>query len=102
MKTYLIQRNLPGAGKMTPAEKKALAQRSNKVINELGHENLQWIHSYITPDHIWCVYLASSEEILKEHARRGLFPCDVIREINGRLSPIMASMEIEPEDVFAY
>jgi hypothetical protein len=102
MKTYLIQRNLPGAGKMTAEEKKALAQRSNKVIAELGPENLQWIHSYITPDNIWCIYLASSEEVLKEHAKRGLFPCDVIREIQGRLSPVTASMEITPEDVFSY
>ncbi len=95
MKTYLIQRNLPNAGQLTLAEKQSIAQRSCAVIEELGHDNLQWIHSYITPDNLWCVYKAVKEEVLKEHAKKGAFPCDNIMEIQGMLTPAMAAMELE-------
>jgi hypothetical protein len=92
MKNYLIQRNLPAAGKLSQSEQIAIAQRSVQVIEELGHDNLQWQHSYITEDNLWCVYKAVDEEILREHARRGQFPCDNIREIKGVLSPATALM----------
>ena len=95
MKTYLIQRNLPNAGKLTLAERKAIAQRSCAVIDELGNENLQWLHSYVTADNLWCVYKAVDDRILREHARRGPFPCDNIREISGTLSPSTATIETE-------
>jgi hypothetical protein len=92
MKTFLIQRNLPGAGNLTLAERKAIAIRSCEVIDELGRENIQWLHSYITSDNIWCVYRAENEEILKEHAKRGKFPCDNIREIAATFSPATAEV----------
>jgi hypothetical protein len=92
MKNYLIQRNLPAAGKLSQSEQIAIAQRSVQVIEELGHDNLQWQHSYITEDNLWCVYKAVDEEILREHARRGQIPCDNIREIKGVLSPATALM----------
>jgi hypothetical protein len=92
MNTYLIQRNLPGAGKLTLADRKAIAQRSCEVISELGHQNIQWQHSYITSDNIWCIYKAEDESILKEHARRGNFPCDDIREIFATFSPATAEV----------
>jgi hypothetical protein len=95
MKTYLIQRNLPGAGKLTMAEKKSIAQRSCEVIRELGPEKLKWEHSYITEDNLWCVYQATGPEILREHAKKGPFPCDNIREIGGILSPATAEIEIK-------
>lgn len=95
MKTYLIQRKLPNAGKLTMEERKAIAQRSNTVIAELGHDNLEWLHSYITDDNLWCIYNARDEQILKEHAKRGPFPCDVILEIHGTLSPATANIELE-------
>lgn len=98
MKTYLIQRNLPGAGKLTLAERKAIAQRSCNVIDEIGHDKLEWQHSYITSDNLWCVYNAAGEEFLREHARKGNFPCDDIREIAGILSPATAEIEL-PEAV---
>jgi hypothetical protein len=94
MKTYLIQRNLPGAGKLTLADRKAIAQRSCEVINELGQENIQWLHSYITSDNIWCIYKAEDEAILKEHARKGKFPCDDIREVFATFSPATATAEV--------
>ena len=96
MKNYLIERKLPGAGKLSMAERKAIAQRSCTVIEELGgDENLKWQHSYITADNLWCVYQAKNEEILREHAKRGPFPCDNIREIFGILSPASATVEVE-------
>jgi len=90
MKTYLIQRNLPGAGKLTMAERKSIAQRSCEVIEELGPENIEWDHSYITDDNLWCIYRANDVQILKEHAKRGPFPCDNIREVHGIFSPATA------------
>ncbi len=95
MKTYLIQRTLPNAGRLTLAERKAIAQRSCAVIEELGNENLQWLHSYITANHLWCLYKANGEEVLREHAKRGPFPCDNISEVYGIFSPATATIEIE-------
>ena len=95
MKTYLIQRNLPKAGQLTMADKKAIAQRSCEVIEELGNENLQWIQTYVTDDNLWCVYKADDEQILREHAKRGPFPCDDIREIHGIFSPATATIKLE-------
>ena len=95
MKNYLIERKLPGAGKLSMAERKAIAQRSCAVIEELGHENLKWHFSYITADNLWCVYDAVNEEVLREHAKRGPFPCDNIREVFGMLSPATATVELE-------
>jgi hypothetical protein len=93
MKTYLIQRNLPGAGKLTTNEQIEIAKTSCNVIDELGgQETLIWQHSYIIDDGIWCVYKANNEEILREHARRGQFPCDNIFEVKGVLSPSTALM----------
>ena len=95
MKTYLIKRNLPDAGKLTMAEKKSIAQRSVSVIKELGNENIQWLHSYITGDNLWCVYKAENEEILREHAKKGPFPCDNILEVSGTFSPATAEINLQ-------
>jgi hypothetical protein len=90
MKTYLIQRNLPGAAKLTMAEKKSIAKRSCEVIEELGRTNIQWLHSYVTGDNLWCMYRANDEQILREHAKRGPFPINHIREIYGTFNPATA------------
>ena len=94
MKTYFIQRNFPGAGKLTYADKKEIARRSCRVIDELGHENIQWIHSYITGDNMWCLYKAISEEFLREHAIKGEFPITHIFEITGSFSPATAELTV--------
>lgn len=94
MKTYLIQRNLPKAGALTLADRKAIAQRSCAVISELGTERIEWIKSYVTGDNIWCIYKAEEEEILREHARKGGFPCNEIFEIHATLSPATADLVI--------
>jgi hypothetical protein len=92
MKTYLIKRNLPEAGKLTLSDRVDIAKRSCAIIDELGHDNIQWQHSYITNDNIWCIYKAIDQEILKEHARRGNFPCDHILEIHSTFSPATAGV----------
>lgn len=93
MKTYLIQRNVPGAGKFSAAERKALAQRSCEVLEQLGPD-IQWQHSYITADNIWCIYQAKNIELVREHARRGDFPANFIHEVNNIISPATAELVV--------
>lgn len=92
MKTYLIQRNVPGAGKFTAAERKSLSQRSCEVLEQMGSEYIQWLHSYITSDNLWCVYKAENVELVREHARRGDFPANYILEVYGTISPATAEV----------
>jgi len=94
MKTYLIQRNVPGAGKFTAAEKKALAIRSNQVLEQMGSQNIQWLYSFITADNLWCVYKAQNEELVREHARRGDFPANFILEVAGLFNPATADLAV--------
>ncbi|HEX5875319.1 MAG TPA: DUF4242 domain-containing protein [Pyrinomonadaceae bacterium] len=72
MPKYVIERVVPGAGKLTPAELKAMSQRSCDVLNELG-PRIQWIESYVTDNKLYCIYVAPNEEMIHEHARRGDF-----------------------------
>ena len=94
MKTYLIQRNVPGAGKFTLADRRSLAQRSCQVLEEMGSDQIQWLHSYITRDNLWCIYEAQNEELVREHARRGDFPANFIHEIVGTFSPATAELAV--------
>jgi hypothetical protein len=94
MKTYLIQRNVPGAGKFTDAERKQLAIRSNEVLEQMGSQNIQWLYSYITADNLWCVYRAQNEELVREHARRGDFPANFILEVAGTFNPATAMLAV--------
>jgi hypothetical protein len=81
MPKYLIERELPGAG-MLPAEKlTGIARRSRDVLRDMGPD-IQWVHSYVTDDKLFCVYIARDEEIILEHARRGGFPADVVIRID--------------------
>lgn len=91
MKTYLIRRNVPGAGKLSPAERKNLSVRSCSVIENIGGEKLVWIKSFITSDNLWCVYQAENEELFREHGRQGGFPVDEILEIKAEISPATAT-----------
>jgi hypothetical protein len=83
---YLIEREVPGAGKMSPAELKALSQQSCSVLNRMGPE-IQWDHSYVTGDKIYCVYRAPNVQMVREHAKQGGFPANVISEIATVISP---------------
>ena len=86
MPKYMIERELPGAGELSAAELQALSRKSNKIIVELGPE-VRWLTSYVTDDKIYCVYVASDEDILQEHARCGGFPADTISRISTVIDP---------------
>jgi hypothetical protein len=83
---FVIERELPGAGALSPAELKAVSQKSCGVLRELGSE-IQWVQSYVTPDKIYCVYIAPNEEMVREHARRGGFPANSISEVRAVIDP---------------
>ncbi|HET6994066.1 MAG TPA: DUF4242 domain-containing protein [Chitinophagaceae bacterium] len=86
MKTYLIEREIPDAGKLTAAQLKSISQTSCNVLKEMGPK-IQWIQSYVTGNKIFCVYKAESEELIREHARKGGFPANKITEISSVISP---------------
>jgi Protein of unknown function (DUF4242) len=90
MKTYLIEREIPGAGKLTPDQLKAISQTSCTVLKEMG-PRIQWIHSYVTGDKIYCIYKAENIELIKEHAKKGGFPANTIVEISSVISPASAN-----------
>ena len=89
MPQYLIERNIPGAGKLTPAELKAISEKSCSVLNRLGSQ-IQWVHSYVTGDQIYCVYRAPNEDMVREHARQGGFPANRVSEIKATIDPTTA------------
>jgi len=89
MKTYLIERDIPNAGKLTPDQLKAISQKSCAVLQHMGPQ-IQWIQSYVTGDKIFCVYKAENEDLIREHAKEGGFPANVITEIATTISPATA------------
>jgi len=90
MRTYLIEREIPGAGSLTPEQLKTISKKSCSVLDEMG-PTIQWIHSYVTADKIYCIYKAENEELVREHAKRGGFPANVISEIPAVISPATAA-----------
>lgn len=86
MQTYVIERGIDGIGTATAAELQAISQKSNGVLEQLG-DRVQWKHSYVTTDKIYCVYEAESEELVQEHARRGGFPADVVTPVASVIDP---------------
>lgn len=90
MPTYLIERNIPGAGGLSAPELAAIARQSCDVLEQLGPQ-IQWRQSFVTGDRITCVYDAPSEAYVREHARRGGFPADRIEEIAAIIDPTTAS-----------
>ncbi len=89
MKTYLIERDIPDAGKLTPEQLKSISQKSCSVLKDMGPQ-IQWIQSYVTGNKIFCVYKAENEDLIREHAKKGGFPANVITEINTTISPATA------------
>jgi len=90
MKTFLIEREIPAAGKLTPDQLKGISQTSCTVLKEMG-PRIQWIQSYVTGNKIYCVYKAENEELIKEHAKKGGFPANSIIEISSIISPATAN-----------
>ncbi len=89
LKTYLIEREIPGAGSLTAEQLKSVSQTSCTVLKEMGPQ-IQWIHSYVTGNKIYCIYKAANEELIREHARKGGFPANTITEVPSIISPATA------------
>jgi hypothetical protein len=86
MPKYVIERNLPDAGKLSADDLRSISQKSNKVIGDLGPE-IRWLQSYVTDDKLYCVYVAPDEDILFEHARCGGFPADRVSRVSATIDP---------------
>jgi hypothetical protein len=89
MPKYVIEREVPGAGKMTPDQLTAISQTSCGVLRKLGSE-IQWVNSYVTDDKIYCIYIAPNEEMIREHARQGGFPANKISQVRSGIDPTTA------------
>ena len=89
MPKYVIEREIPGAGNMSPQELQAVSQTSCGVLRQMG-PSIQWVHSYVTGDKIYCVYIAPSEEMIREHAQQGGFPANRISEVKSIIDPTTA------------
>lgn len=89
MPKFVIERNIPGAGKLSAQDLQAISQKSCGVLNDMG-PRIQWVHSYVVDDKIFCIYNADSEEMVKEHARQGGFPADAVHEVRHIIDPVTA------------
>jgi Protein of unknown function (DUF4242) len=89
MPKYVIERDIPGIGNATADEVRTISQKSCSVLNNLGPA-IQWLHSYVTADKIYCVYIAASEEMVREHARQGGFPANRVSEVRLMIDPTSA------------
>jgi hypothetical protein len=90
MPQFVIEREIPGAGKLSDAELQAVARKSVGVLKDMGPE-IKWLHSYVTGDKVYCVYLAPDEETVREHARRGGFPANRISAVRRMIDPNTAN-----------
>ncbi len=92
MPKFLIERQIPGAGKLSPDELQAIAIKSNGVIHELNKDgrDIQWVHSYVVDDHIFCVYNAPSADAVREHAMKGNFPANAVMDVRAIIEPTTA------------
>jgi hypothetical protein len=93
MPKYMIERELPGAGRLPADALRSEAQKSRAVVTELGTE-IQWQQSYVTDDKIYCVFVASGEELVREHARRGEFPLDRVERVVTVIDPTTAEVPV--------
>jgi hypothetical protein len=89
MPKFVIEREIPDAGKYTEEQLKAISQQSCGILREMG-PHIQWMHSYITDNKVYCVYVADSEDDIKEHAKRGSYPANKISEVRGMIDPATA------------
>ncbi len=87
MPKYVIEREIPGAGKLSSQELKAISQQSCAVLEKMGPQ-IQWQHSYVTGDKIYCVYVAPNEAMIREHAKQGGFPANRISEVSTMIDPV--------------
>ena len=86
MPKFVIEREIPGAGKLSPAELKGISQKSCSVLSTMG-PRIQWLHSYVTDDKIYCVYIAPDEQTVREHAAQGGFPANRVSRLSTMIDP---------------
>lgn len=87
MNQYVIEREIPGAGSLSESEIREMSLRSLQALNELGPQ-IQWLHSYVTEDKVYCVYIAPDENVVREHARRAGIPADRISAVRRMIDPL--------------
>ena len=87
MPKYVIEREIPGAGKLSPEQLKAISQTSCGVLSKMGPE-IQWVHSYVTNDKIYCIYNAPNEDMVREHAKQGGFPANSVSKVSTIIDPV--------------
>jgi hypothetical protein len=86
MPKYIIERNIPGASKLSQQELQSISQKSCSVLNKMGPQ-IQWVQSYVAGDKIYCVYIAPDEQMVREHAQQGGFPANVVSEVKSIIDP---------------
>jgi Protein of unknown function (DUF4242) len=89
MPKYVIEREVPNAGSLSPLDLQGISQKSCGVLNKMGPE-IQWVQSYVTGDKIYCVYIAPNAEMIREHARQGGFPANRVSEVAAIIDPTTA------------
>ncbi|MGE5944311.1 MAG: DUF4242 domain-containing protein [Flavobacteriales bacterium] len=89
MPKYVIERDIPAAGELTPEQLKGISQTSCGVLSELGPQ-IQWVHSYVTTDKIYCIYNAPNKDMVLEHAKKGGFPANSVNEVSTIIDPVTA------------
>ena len=86
MPKFIIERDIPDAGKLTTDDLHSIAVKSCDVLRAMG-PSIQWVESYVTSDKVYCVYIAESADLIRDHAQRGGFPADAINEVRARIDP---------------
>ncbi len=89
MPKFVVEREIPGAGKLTPEQILGISQKSRNVLRKMGPQ-IQWLHSYVTDDKIYCVYIAPNEEAIRQHAQQGGFPANRIPAVRRMIDPTSA------------
>jgi hypothetical protein len=89
MPKYVIEREIPDAGKLTAEQLKGISQTSCGVLSNMGPQ-IQWVHSYVTADKIYCIYNAPNEEMVREHAKQGGFPANSVSQVTHIIDPTTA------------
>lgn len=95
MPKYIIEREIPGAGKLTPEQLQAISATSCSVLESMG-PSIQWVESFVTEDKIYCIYNAQSEDAIREHAKLGGFPANAVNQVRARIDPTTAEKAAAP------
>jgi|KBSMisStandDraft_5_1062788.scaffolds.fasta_scaffold1412463_2 hypothetical protein len=101
LKKFVVERNLPGAGTLTPDELQSISQISCEVIDQLGRP-YYWVQSFITEDKIYCIHIAENEEIVREHAKLGKFPVHKISEVKTIIDPLTSNSILPTANVYSH